>query len=206
MKKYPKIGIRPTIDGRQGGVRESLEDKTMNLAKAVAELISSNLKNGDGSPVECVIADSTIGRVAESAACAEKFEREGVGATITVTSCWCYGSETMDMHPHWPKAVWGFNGTERPGAVYLAAVLAGHAQKGLPAFGIYGHDVCDADDTEIPADVKEKLLRFGRAAVAAATMRGKSYLQIGSITKTIAFRPCRHGCGLDARNKLSFFR
>ena len=130
MKKYPKIGIRPTIDGRQGGVRESLEDKTMNLAKAVAELISSNLKNGDGSPVECVIADSTIGRVAESAACAEKFEREGVGATITVTSCWCYGSETMDMHPHWPKAVWGFNGTERPGAVYLAAVLAGHAQKG----------------------------------------------------------------------------
>ncbi len=125
MKKYPKIGIRPTIDGRQGGVRESLEDKTMNLAKAVAELISSNLKNGDGSPVECVIADSTIGRVAESAACAEKFEREGVGATITVTSCWCYGSETMDMHPHWPKAVWGFNGTERPGAVYLAAVLAG---------------------------------------------------------------------------------
>jgi len=141
MKKYPKIGIRPTIDGRQGGVRESLEEKTMNLAKAVAELISSNLKNGDGSPVECVIADSTIGRVAESAACAEKFEREGVGSTITVTSCWCYGAETMDMNPHYPKAVWGFNGTERPGAVYLAAVLAGHAQKGLPAFGIYGHDV-----------------------------------------------------------------
>ena len=164
MKKYPKIGIRPTIDGRQGGVRESLEDKTMNLAKAVAELISSNLKNGDGSPVECVIADSTIGRVAESAACAEKFEREGVGATITVTSCWCYGSETMDMHPHWPKAVWGFNGTERPGAVYLAAVLAGHAQKGLPAFGIYGHDVQDLDDNTIPADVAEKLLRFARAA------------------------------------------
>ena len=131
-------GIRPTIDGRQGGVRESLEEKTMNLAKAVAELISSNLRNGDGSPVECVIADSTIGRVAESAACAEKFEREGVGATITVTSCWCYGAETMDMNPYYPKAVWGFNGTERPGAVYLAAVLAGHAQKGLPAFGIYG--------------------------------------------------------------------
>ena len=129
MKKYPKIGIRPTIDGRQGGVRESLEEKTMNLAKAVAELISNNLKNGDGSPVECVIADSTIGRVAESAACAEKFEREGVGSTITVTSCWCYGAETMDMNPHYPKAVWGFNGTERPGAVYLAAVLAGHAQK-----------------------------------------------------------------------------
>ena len=129
MKKYPKIGIRPTIDGRQGGVRESLEEKTMNLAKAVAELISSNLRNGDGSPVECVIADSTIGRVAESAACADKFEREGVGSTITVTSCWCYGAETMDMNPHYPKAVWGFNGTERPGAVYLAAVLAGHAQK-----------------------------------------------------------------------------
>ena len=137
MSNYPKIGIRPTIDGRQGGVRESLEEKTMNLAKSVAKLISENLRNGDGSPVECVIADSTIGRVAESAACAEKFEREGVGSTITVTSCWCYGAETMDMNPHWPKAVWGFNGTERPGAVYLAAVLAAHAQKGLPAFGIY---------------------------------------------------------------------
>ena len=157
MKKYPKIGIRPTIDGRQGGVRESLEEKTMNLAKAVAELITSNLRNGDGSPVECVIADGTIGRVAESAACAEKFEREGVGATISVTSCWCYGAETMDMNPYYPKAVWGFNGTERPGAVYLAAVLAGHAQKGLPAFGIYGRDVQDLNDNTIPADVAEKI-------------------------------------------------
>lgn len=186
MRNYPKIGIRPTIDGRQGGVRESLEEKTMNLAKAVAELISTNLRNGDGSPVECVIADGTIGRVAESAACAEKFEREGVGATITVTSCWCYGSETMDMNPHWPKAVWGFNGTERPGAVYLAAVLAAHAQKGLPAFGIYGHDVQDIDDNTIPADVAKKLLRFARAAQAVATMRGQSYLSIGSVTMGIA--------------------
>lgn len=186
MKKYPKIGIRPTIDGRQGGVRESLEEKTMGLAKAVADLISSNLKNGDGSPVECVIADGTIGRVAESAACAEKFEREGVGATITVTSCWCYGAETMDMNPHYPKAVWGFNGTERPGAVYLAAVLAGHAQKGLPAFGIYGRDVQDLDDNTIPADVAEKLLRFARSAQAVATMRGKSYLSIGSVSMGIA--------------------
>ena len=186
MKKYPKIGIRPTIDGRQGGVRESLEEKTMNLAKAVAELISSNLKNGDGSPVECVIADSTIGRVAESAACAEKFEREGVGSTITVTSCWCYGAETMDMNPHYPKAVWGFNGTERPGAVYLAAVLAGHAQKGLPAFGIYGRDVQDLDDNTIPEDVSEKILRFARAAQAVATMRGKSYLSMGSVSMGIA--------------------
>lgn len=132
MSKFPKIGIRPTIDGRQGGVRESLEEKTMNLARSVAKLITDNLRNIDGSPVECVIADTTIGRVGESAACAEKFEREGVGSTITVTSCWCYGAETMDMNPHWPKAVWGFNGTERPGAVYLAAVLAAHAQKGLP--------------------------------------------------------------------------
>lgn len=137
-------------------------------------------------PVECVIADSTIGRVGESAACAEKFEREGVGATITVTSCWCYGSETMDMNPHWPKAVWGFNGTERPGAVYLAAVLAGHAQKGLPAFGIYGHDVQDLDDNTIPADVAEKLLRFARAAMAVANMRGKSYLSFGSVCMGIA--------------------
>ena len=186
MKKYPKIGIRPTIDGRQGGVRESLEETTMNLAKEVARLISENLRNPDGSPVECVIADSTIGRVAETAACAEKFEREGVGSSITVTSCWCYGAETMDMHPHYPKAVWGFNGTERPGAVYLAAVLAGHAQKGLPAFGIYGHDVQDSGDMNIPDDVKEKLLRFARGAQSVAIMRGKSYLSIGSVSMGIA--------------------
>ena len=184
--KHPKIGIRPTIDGRQGGVRESLEEKTMTLAANVAALISSNLKYTDGTPVECVIADGTIGRVAESAACAEKFEREGVGGTITVTSCWCYGSETMDMNPYWPKAVWGFNGTERPGAVYLAAVLAAHAQKGLPAFGIYGHDVQDIEDNSIPEDVAEKILRFARGAVAVAEMRGESYLSIGSVTMGIA--------------------
>ena len=184
--KHPKIGIRPTIDGRQGGVRESLEEKTMTLAANVAALISSNLKYADGTPVECVIADGTIGRVAESAACAEKFEREGVGGTITVTSCWCYGSETMDMNPYWPKAVWGFNGTERPGAVYLAAVLAAHAQKGLPAFGIYGHDVQDIEDNSIPEDVAEKILRFARGAVAVAEMRGESYLSIGSVTMGIA--------------------
>lgn len=186
MKKYPKIGIRPTIDGRQGGVRESLEEKTMNLANAVAYLISENLRNGDGSPVECVIADTTIGRVSKSASCAAKFEREGVGATITVTSCWCYGAETMDMNPWYPKAVWGFNGTERPGAVYLAAVLAAHAQKGLPAFGIYGHDVQDLNDNSIPDDVAEKILRFARAAQAVATMRGKSYLSMGSVSMGIA--------------------
>lgn len=184
--KHPKIGIRPAIDGRQGGVRESLEEKTMTLAKNVAELISKNLKYRDGTPVECVIADGTIGRVAESAACADKFERSGVGGTITVTSCWCYGSETMDMNPYWPKAVWGFNGTERPGAVYLAAVLAAHAQKGLPAFGIYGHDVQDLEDNSIPEDVAEKILRFARAAVAVAEMRGESYLSIGSVTMGIA--------------------
>lgn len=186
MKNYPKIGIRPIIDGRQGGIRESLEDKTMMLANAVANLISANVKNGDGSPVECVIADSTIGRVAEAARCAEKFEKCGVGATVSVTSCWCYGSETMDMHPYWPKAVWGFNGTERPGAVYLAAVLAAHAQKGLPAFGIYGHDVQDLEDNTIPSDVAEKILRWARAAQAVATMRGKSYLSVGNVAMGIA--------------------
>ena len=186
MSQYPKIGIRPTIDGRQGGVRESLEEKTMALARAVAQLITSQVRYADGRPVECVIADGTIGRVGESAACAEKFEREGVGATITVTSCWCYGSETMDMHPYWPKAVWGFNGTERPGAVYLAAVLAGHAQKGLPAFSIYGRDVQDIDDNTIPADVAEKILRWARAAVAVAQMRGESYLSVGSQCMGIA--------------------
>ena len=186
MKNYPKIGIRPIIDGRQGGIRESLEDKTMQMAKAVAELISTNLRNGDGSPVECVIADTTIGRVAEAARCAEKFEKNGVGATISVTPCWCYGSETMDMNPTYPKAVWGFNGTERPGAVYLAAVLAAHAQKGLPAFGIYGHDVQDLEDNSIPDDVREKILRWARCAQAVATMRGKSYLSIGNVAMGIA--------------------
>lgn len=184
--QWPKIGIRPTIDGRMGGVRESLETQTMNMAKSVVSLLTSTLKYPDGSPVECVIADSTIGRVAESAACAEKFRKEGVGVTITVTPCWCYGSETMDMEQHTVKAVWGFNGTERPGAVYLAAVLAGHAQKGLPAFGIYGRDVQDAGTTEIPADVKEKLLRFAKAGLAVATMRGKSYLSIGAVCMGIA--------------------
>ncbi len=184
--QWPKIGIRPTIDGRMGGVRESLETQTMNMARSVADLISSELRHPDGSYVQCVIADSTIGRVAESAAAAEKFRREGVGITITVTPCWCYGSETMDMDPHTIKAVWGFNGTERPGAVYLAAVLAAHAQKGLPAFGIYGRDVQDAGTTEIPDDVRCKLLRFARASVAVATMRGKSYLSIGAVCMGIA--------------------
>jgi L-fucose isomerase len=183
---WPKIGIRPVIDGRMGGVRESLENQTMNMAKSVVSLLASTLKYPDGTPVQCVIADSTIGRVPESAACAEKFRREGVDVTITVTPCWCYGSETMDMDPHTVKAVWGFNGTERPGAVYLAAVLAAHAQKGLPAFGIYGHEVQDAGSTEIPEDVKEKLLRFARASLAVAMMKGKSYLSIGAVCMGIA--------------------
>ena len=180
---YPVIGIRPTIDGRRGAlkVRESLEDQTMGMAKAAKKLFEENLRYSNGEPVKVVIADTTIGRVAESAACAEKFKKEGVDITLTVTPCWCYGSETMDMDPMTIKGVWGLNATERPGAVYLASVLATHAQKGLPAFGIYGHDVVDADDSEIGDDIKEKLLRFGRAAVAAASMRGKSYLQIGSI-------------------------
>ena len=180
---YPVIGIRPTIDARKGvlDVRGSLEEQTMNMSKSAAKLFEENLKYSNGEPVKVVIADTTIGRVPESAACQEKFKKEGVDITLTVTPCWCYGSETMDMDPMTIKGVWGFNGTERPGAVYLASVLETHAQKGLPAFGIYGHDVQEADATEIPEDVKEKLLRFGRAAVAAASMRGKSYLQIGSI-------------------------
>jgi len=183
---YPKIGIRPTIDGRLGGVRESLEIQTMNMAKSAAALISSNLKYPDGSRVECVIADTCIGGVAEAAACADKFRLENVGVSLTVTPCWCYGSETMDMDTQIPKAVWGFNGTERPGAVYLAAVLAGHNQKGLPAFGIYGRDVQDSKDTSIPADVKEKVLRFCKASMAVAIMKGKSYLSMGSVSMGIA--------------------
>jgi L-fucose/D-arabinose isomerase len=183
----PKIGIRPTIDGRRGGVRESLEEPTMAMATAAAKLISSTLRHPTGHEVECVIADSCIGGVAEAAACAEKFAREGVAVTLTVTPCWCYGSETMDMDPGTIKAVWGFNGTDRPGAVYLAAVLAAHSQKGLPAFGIYGRDVQDLKDTgAIPADVSEKILRFARAGLAAAWMRGKSYLSVGSVSMGIA--------------------
>lgn len=181
---YPVIGIRPVIDGREGPMklRQSLEEQTMGLAEAAKKLFEENLFYSNGEPVKVVISNTTIGRVPESAACADQFRKEGVDITLTVTPCWCYGSETMDMDPNTIKGVWGFNGTERPGAVYLASVLATHAQKGLPAFGIYGHEVQDADQvTEITDDVKEKLLRFGRAAVAVATMRGKSYLQIGSI-------------------------
>ncbi|MBR2529617.1 MAG: L-fucose isomerase [Lachnospiraceae bacterium] len=179
---YPAIGIRPIIDGRRGPlkVRESLEEQTMNMARSAKKLFEENLKYSNGEPVRVVIADTTIGRVAESAACEAKFRKEGVAITLSVTPCWCYGSETMDMNPLTIKGVWGLNATERPGAVYLASVLATYAQKGLPAFGIYGKDVQDADDTVIPEDVKTKLLRFARAAVAAATMRDKSYLQIGS--------------------------
>ncbi|MFP4622472.1 MAG: L-fucose isomerase, partial [Bacteroidales bacterium] len=184
-QKMPKIGIRPVIDARYG-IRDSLENQTMNMARNVAELISSNLKYFNGSPVECVIADSTIGRVAEAASCDEKFERNGVGVTITVTPCWCYGTETIDMHPTRPKAIWGFNGTERPGAVYLSAALAGHAQKGLPAFSIYGREVQDSNDETIPEDVKSQLLQFARAGIAVAVMQGESYLSIGSVSMGIA--------------------
>ena len=174
MKKIslPKIGIRPVIDGRRMGVRESLEEQTMNMAKATAALIAEKLRHACGAQIECVIADSCIAGMAESAACEEKFSSQNVGVTITVTPCWCYGSETIDMDPLRPKAIWGFNGTERPGAVYLAAALAAHSQKGIPAFSIYGHDVQDADDTTIPPDVEEKLLRFARAGLAVASMKG----------------------------------
>ena len=180
---YPVIGIRPVIDGRRGPlkVRESLEEQTMGMAKIAKQLFEENLRYSNGEPVKVIIADTTIGRVAEAAACEDKFRKNNVAITLTVTPCWCYGSETMDQDRNTIKGVWGLNATERPGAVYLASVLATHAQKGLPAFGIYGHDVQDADDTVVPEDVKEKLLRFARAAIAVATMRGKSYLQIGSI-------------------------
>lgn len=184
--RLPKIGIRPVIDGRRRGIRESLEEQTMNMAKAAARFLEENLRHANGMPVECVIADTCIGGVAEAAKATDKFQREGVGVSITVTRCWCYGSETMDMDPSTPKAVWGFNGTERPGAVYLAAVLAAHSQKGVPAFGIYGRDVQDVDDTSIPADVQEKLLRFAKAGLAVATMKGKSYLAMGGTSMGIA--------------------
>lgn len=184
--ELPRIGIRPTIDGRYGGVRESLEGPTMAMARAAAELLSGNLRHACGLPVECVIADTPIGGFAEAAACADKFAKHNVRATLTVTPCWCYGSETMDQDPVTLKAIWGFNGTERPGAVYLAATLAGHSQKGLPCFGIYGRDVQDSGDTSIPEDVREKLLRFGRTAIAAGTMRGTAYMAMGGVSMGIA--------------------
>lgn len=184
--EFPKVGIRPIIDGRRQGIRESLEDQTMNMAKSAAKLISKNLKYPDGKPVECVISDTCIGGVTEAALCAEKFSKNNVGVSLSVTPCWCYGSETIDMDNSIPKAVWGFNGTERPGAVYLAAALAGYSMKGLPAFGIYGHNVQDADDQSIPEDVSEKILRFVRAALAASFMKGKSYLSMGSVAMGIA--------------------
>ena len=187
---YPKIGIRPTIDGRWGGVRESLETQTMNMAKAAAQLIEANLRYPDGTPVQCVISHTTIGSGAEAASCAEQFGKEKVCATLTVTPCWCYGSETFDMDPHTIKAVWGFNGTERPGAVYLAAVLAAHAQRGLPAFSIYGHDVQDKDDTSVPADVQEKILTFARCAIAVGCMKNKAYVNLGGVSMGIAGSYC----------------
>lgn len=184
--RLPKIGIRPTIDGRRRGVRESLEEQTMNMAKSAADFLSKNIKHSNGLPVECVIADTTIGGVAEAAMAAEKFENEGVGVSLTVTPSWCYGSETIDMDPLTQKAIWGFNGSERPGAVYLAAASAAYSQKGIPAFKIYGRDVQDADDRSIPNDVKEKLLQFAKAGIAVATMKGKSYLSIGNVSMGIA--------------------
>ncbi len=186
MHSLVKIGIRPTIDGRRLGVRESLEDQTMNMAKSLASFISENLRHANGELVKCVIADKTIGGVSEAAACADKFKTENVGLSITVTPCWCYGTQTLDMDPHIPKAIWGFNGTERPGAVYLAAAMAGHAQLGLPAFSIYGEEVQDKSDTSIPNDVQDKILRFCRAGLTVASIRGKSYLSMGSVSMGIA--------------------
>ncbi|MDD4744959.1 MAG: L-fucose isomerase [Eubacteriales bacterium] len=184
--RMPKIGIRPCIDGRRLGVRESLEERTMGMAKLAAALITENLRHANGLPVECVIAKTCIGGVAEAASCEDLFSGENVTATLSVTPCWCYGTETMDMNPLTVKAVWGFNGTERPGAVYLAAVMAAHAQRKLPAFAIYGRDVQDASDTSIPDDVREKILLWAKAALAAGSMRGKSYVNIGGPCMGIA--------------------
>lgn len=192
----PKIGIRPVVDGRRGGIRESLEEVTMNMAQAVAEFLSSHLRHSNGLPVECVVADTCIGGVAEAARTAEKFARAGVGVSITVTPSWCYPTETIDTDPTIPKAIWGFNGTERPGAVYLAAALSAHNQKGLPAFSIYGKDVQDIGDTTITPDVQQKLLQFAKAGLVVATIRGKSYLSMGSVSMGIA------GCIADE----SFFQ
>lgn len=185
ISQYPRIGIRPTIDGRRGGVREALEDSTLALARAVADLLKSRLRYADGAPVECIIPDSCIGGLAEAAATEKLFATNDVGLSITVTPCWCYGTETMDMHPTRPKAIFGFNGTERPGAVYLAATLSAHNQKGLPCFGVYGRDVQDMGDTSIPENVRDKILRFARAGLAVAQLQGTAYLGMGSVSMGI---------------------
>lgn len=184
--KYPKIGIRPTIDGRWGGVREALEKQTMGMAETAKNLIESNLKYPDGTNVKCVISPCTIGGGAEAAICEEYFAKEDVIGTLTVTPCWCYGTETMDLNPNTIKAVWGFNGTERPGAVYLAAVMSAYAQRGLPAFSIYGHDVQDADDKTVTEDVKNKILNFARGAIAVGLMKNEAYVNIGAVSMGIA--------------------
>ncbi len=186
----PKIGIRPVIDGRWFGVRESLEKQTMGMAETAKKLIEKNVFYADGTPAQVVIADTTIGGGAEAAKCADKFTAENVVATLTVTPCWCYGSETMDIDPLTVKAVWGFNGTERPGAVYLAAAMALHAQRGLPAFAIYGKDVQDASETEVTSDVQEKILRFARCGLAVGQMRNKAYVNIGSVAMGIGGSYC----------------
>ena len=184
--RLPKVGIRPVLDGREMGVREAMDSQTMEMAKAAADFIEENLRFPSGEQVECVISETTVGGVADAAMCADQFEREGVGVSLTVTPCWCYGTEVMDTNPLIPKAIWGFNGTERPGAVYLAAALAGYTQYGLPAFGIYGRDVMDAGDYSVPEDVQEKILRFVRSALAVALMKGKSYLSFGYTSMGIA--------------------
>lgn len=176
-----RIGIRPIIDGRWGGVREALEEQTMKMAKNAKKLIEENIRYADGTPAEVVISPCTIGGGKEAAVCEDFFATQNVVATLSVTPCWCYGSETMDLNPLTIKAVWGLNATERPGAVYLAAVMAVHNQRNLPAFAIYGKDVQEANDYKIPEDVKEKILRFSRCALAVGQMRNKAYVALGSV-------------------------
>lgn len=194
-----KIGIRPTIDGRWGGIREGLEEQTVKMAQNAKKLIEENVFYADGSRAEVVISPCTIGGGKEAYECEQYFITQNVTATLTVTPCWCYGSETMDLNPLTTKGVWGFNGTERPGAVYLAACMAAHAQRGLPAFAIYGEDVQDVGMSGITPDVEEKILRFARCALAVGQMRNKAYVSIGSVAMGIG------GSFLDANMMQKYF-
>jgi L-fucose isomerase len=194
-----RIGIRPVIDGRWGGVREGLEKQTMDLARAAKKLIEENVFYQDGSPCEVVISPTTIGGGKEAYDCQQFFIRENVTATLSVTPCWCYGSETMDLNPITTKAIWGFNGTERPGAVYLAAAMAAHAQRGLPAFAIYGEDVQDIGSDGITPDVAEKILRFARCALVVGQIKDRAYVSIGSVSMGIG------GSFLDASMMQKYF-
>lgn len=185
MKNYPAIGIRPIVDSRRLGIRDALEGKVREMAEAARKLIEEHVFYADGTPARVVVFSGSIAGGEEAARCEAEFAARHVTATLSVTPSWCYPLETIDMNPMTTKAIWGFNGTERPGAVYLASALAAHNQMRRPCFSIYGRDVQDMEEKEIPEDVQEKILRFARCAVAVGEMQNKAYVGFGSVSMGI---------------------